>query len=196
MTIMEVVIVGFLMVTLGLGLLGLQRVLQESQLLGFTSYVNVDEANYNVSQMAREIRTMRQAQNGAYPLVSGNDNEITFYSDVDYDGESEQIRYYLEDRTLYKSTIEPVGFPATYPPASAQVKILTENVLVNPTPIFFFFNGDWPSDTTNNPLPTPVSIAEVRLVRISLTVSSNDNVNSQGYTLNTNVSIRMLKDNL
>lgn len=193
---MEVVVVGFLMVLLGMGLLGLQKVLQDSQLMGFTNYVNVDEANYNITQMAREIRTMRQAQNGAYPLVTGSNSDITFYSDIDYDGESEQVRYYLQNNTLYKSVIEPVGFPATYPQGSAVTKILTENVLVGSDPIFLYFNGDWPLDTANNPLATPVSIAEVRLIRISLTISSNDNVSGQGYTLNTNVNLRMLKDNL
>lgn len=194
-TIIEVSIAGVLLVVLGVAILGLQRVIGDSQLLGITSYINVDEANSALTQMAREMRTMRSGQNGAYAFVNGEDNEVSFYSDIDYDGISELVRYYLDGNILYKSTTEPIGFPATYPPANAVVRPLTENVINGATPIFLYFNENWPTDVENNPLPTPASLAEVRLIRISLDINSNDNV-SRGYTLNTNVSLRMLKENL
>jgi len=194
-TIIEVSIAGVLLVVLGVAILGLQRVIRDSQLIGLTSYINVDEANSALTQMAREMRTMRSGQNGAYAFVNGEDNEVSFYSDIDYDGVSELVRYYLDGTTLYKSTTEPTGFPATYPPANAVVKPLTANIKNDVTPVFLYFNEDWPGDSVNNPLPTPVSLAEVRLIRISLDINSNDNV-SRGFSLNTNVSLRMLKNNL
>jgi hypothetical protein len=195
-TIIEVSVAGVLIVALGFGILSLNKVIQDSQLFGITNFTNVDQANFSLTQMTRELRTMRSGQNGAYAFVSGNDNDISFYTDYDYDGVSELVRYYLQDGTFYKSVIEPVGFPATYPQASAVVKPLSENVENTGTPVFLYFNEDWPQDSTNNPLPTPVSIADVRLVRLSLTINSNDNVGTGGYTLNTNVSFRILKDNL
>ncbi len=195
-TIVEVSIAGFLMVALGFGILALNKVLQDSQLFGFTNFTNVEEANFSISHLAREMRTMRSGQNGAYAFVYGDENEVRFYSDIDYDGTSEYVRYYLEDGTFYKSVTEPTGFPATYPPANAVIKPLSGNVQNGGTPVFLYFNEDWPTDTTNNPMLTPVSIADVRLVRISLNISSNDNVGTKGYSLNTNVNLRMLKDNL
>lgn len=189
-------VAGMLMVVLGMAVFGLGRVLEESQLFGLTNYTNVDEANYTVTQMAREIRTMRSGQNGAYAFIVGNDNELSFYSDIDYDGTSELVRYYLDNGTLYKSTTKPVGFPATYPQTSTVTKVLTEHVQNGTDPLFTFFNEDWPTDTANNPMITPVSIADVGLVRISLTINSNEDVGTKGYTLNTNVNLRMLKSNL
>lgn len=196
-TIVEVSIAGLLMVVLGIAILGLQKILTDTQIFGFANYTNVDEANFAVSQMAREMRTMRSGQNGAYAFISGDNNDISFYSDIDFDGVSEYVRYYLDGTTLYKSIIEPVGFPATYPPENAVTKPLTQNIQNGATPVFLYFNEDWPQDTVNNPLPAPVNIAEVRMVRISLDINANpDNAARTTYTLNTNVTLRILKDNL
>jgi len=195
-TIIEVTVSAFLMVILGISIFALQKVIGDSQLFAFTNYTNVDEANYSVSQMAREIRTMRQGQNGSYPIISGTDNDFSFYSDIDFDGESELVRYWLDGGTLYKSVIDPVGFPAVYPPENAIVRPLSDNVQNGADPLFLYFNDAWPEDSVNNPLPTPVDLAEVRLIRISLNIRSNDNVGTRGYLLNTNVAIRILKDNL
>lgn len=196
-TVIELSVVGFLIVILGFGILGLQKILADSQLIGFVNYLNVDEANYTVSQMAREMRTMRAGQNGSFTLVECLDNEISFYSDIDFDGESELVRYYLEGTTLKKSVIEPTGFPAVYPPETATTKILTENVQNTITPLFMYFNSDWPKDTANNPLPTPTNLAEVRMIRITLDINVNpENAQHSIYSLSTNVTLRMLKDNL
>lgn len=196
-TLIELSVAGFVMVVLGIGILGLQKVLGDVQLLGFVNYTNVDEANYSVSQIAREVRTMRQGQNGAYPLISGSDNEIRFYSDIDFNGESDLVRYTLSGTTLTKGVIKPTGFPATYPLVNEITKVVAENVQNTGTPFFLYFNANWPGDSVNNPLPTPVGIAEVRLVRISLSINVNpENAERSLYSLSTNVSIRTLKDNL
>ncbi len=196
-TIVEVSTAGLLIVVLGIGVLGLQKIMTDAQIFGFANYTNVDEANLSISQMAREMRTMRSGQNGAYAFVSGTENEIIFYSDIDFDGVSERVRYFLENNTLYKGVIEPVGFPATYPTANEVVKTLSRNVEPGESPLFLYFNENWPVDTINNPLPTPVNIAEVRFVRISLNVNVNPvNAERSVYSLGTNVSLRILKDNL
>src|SRR3989344_699915 len=75
-TIVEVSVAGLLMVVLGTAILGLQKVLIDTELLGFVNYTNVDEANFSLSQMAREMRTMRSGQNGAYAFIYGDNNEI------------------------------------------------------------------------------------------------------------------------
>lgn len=196
-TLIELSVTGFIMVVLGTAILGLQKLLSDSQLIGFVNYTNVDEANYSVSQMAREIRTMRQGQNGAYPLVLATDNEIRFYSDIDFDGESDLVRYTLNGQTLTKGVIKPTGFPATYPPANEITRTITENVQNEGISLFLYFNDGWPKDSVNNPLPTPANIAEVSLVRITLNININpDNAEGSTYSLSTNANIRTLKNNL
>lgn len=187
-TIIEVSVASLLMVVLGIGILGLQKLMADSQLLAFRSFTTVEDANYSVSNISKELRSMRSGQNGAYAFINGSDNDVSFYSDIDFDGVSELVRYYLDGEILYKSVIEPSGFPITYLPGDAQIRPIAENVKNNGNPLFLYFNEDWPLDSVNNPMPTPASLADVRLIRIFLSVDN--------YSLSTNVNLRMLKENL
>jgi len=195
-TTMEVLVASVLIVVLGMGILGLQVIISDSQVNTFNGSIAVDGANYSVSTISRELRTARQADSGSYPVVLADDNEIIFYSDIDFDDSSERVRYYLVDTILYKDVIEPIGYPATYPSGSAQTKIIVENVRNGAVPIFLYFNDGWPSDTANNPLPTPASLLDVKLIRISLRINPLENNPTSDFVLESYVGIRTLKDNL
>lgn len=187
-TIIEVSIAGLLMVVIGIAILGLQKLMSDSQLFALRSYTTVEDANSSVTQIAREMRTMRAGQNGSYAISYARDNDISFYSDIDHDGVSEQVRYYLDDTTLMKSTTEPSGFPPVYLSQNTQTRPIATNVGNGANPLFLYFNENWPEDTTNNPLPTPANLADISLIRIFLSIDN--------YTLGTNVNLRMLKENL
>src|SRR3989344_187028 len=195
-TTMEVLVASVLIVVLGMGILGLQVIISDSQVNTFNGSIAVDGANYSVSTISRELRTARKADSGSYPVVLADDNEIIFYSDIDFDDSSERVRYYLVDTILYKDVIEPIGYPATYPSGSAQTKIIVENVRNGAVPIFLYFNDGWPSDTANNPLPTPASLLDVKLIRISLRINPLENNPTSDFVLESYVGIRTLKDNL
>lgn len=195
LTIIEVVIAGFLTVVLGFGIMGLQRIFLDAQLVTFDSADNVGSTNFSLTQMARELRAARQADSGAYPLVTANDNEIVFYSDVDYDNRSERVRYWLDGTVLRKSITKSSGEPPQYLAENTVETVVTENVR-NQTPIFIYFNADWPADTDNNPLFTPADIAIVRALRVSLVINSRPEIPNRAYTLETHIQFRNLKDNL
>jgi prepilin-type N-terminal cleavage/methylation domain-containing protein len=55
----------------------------------------VNEARRGVDIMAKEVRQARYGENGAYPIEKGAGKEFIFYSDVDNDGQTERVRYYL-----------------------------------------------------------------------------------------------------
>jgi hypothetical protein len=57
--------------------------------------VAVNEARRGADIMAKEIRQARDADSGAYPLAKCNGKEFIFYSDIDGDGATERVRYYL-----------------------------------------------------------------------------------------------------
>lgn len=57
--------------------------------------VATNEARRGADIMAEEIRQARDADNGAYPLAKCGGKEFIFYSDVDGDGATERVRYYL-----------------------------------------------------------------------------------------------------
>ena len=176
-----------------LGLIGLQRIMNNAALTSFGSYLDVDEANRGISIMVREIRNIRPADNAAYPLERAQDQEMIFYSDVDYDGDTDRVRYTLSGTSFVKGIINPVGYPATYPQANEKVKTIAEKVRNDTDPIFYYYNGDWPDDTINNPLPSPTRLSETKLMKVYLKISED---NSNPYILESYVQIRTLKDNL
>jgi len=55
----------------------------------------IDEARRGVDVMAKELRQARYGDDGSYPLEKAASKEIIFYSDVDNDGQTERVRYYL-----------------------------------------------------------------------------------------------------
>jgi prepilin-type N-terminal cleavage/methylation domain-containing protein len=194
-TLIEVLIVSAITVVLGGGILSLIYITSQSRLVTFQNLLNVDQTNTSVSLMVRELRNIRTGDNAAYPLERANDQEIIFYSDIDYDGQSEKVRYTLTGTQFVRGVIDPVGFPATYPAANEKARILTNDVRNGATPIFYYYNGDWPADTVNNPLAQPVRLSDTKVMKVYLELNSKDDP-STNFILESYVQLRMLKNNL
>jgi prepilin-type N-terminal cleavage/methylation domain-containing protein len=192
-TLIELIVVMAITGILSLGILALQRVMSNSSLSTLGSYLNVEEANRGIITMVKEIRNIRAGDNAAYPLERAQDQEMVFYSDVDFDGDTDKVRYTLSGTQFIRGVINPVGFPATYPSSDEKIKVIAENVQNGTNPVFYYYNGDWPDDTVNNPLPSPARLSDTKLMKVRLEIgSSTDNL----YILESYVQIRMLKNNL
>src|SRR3972149_3871469 len=196
LTLIEVLIALVITGMLGAALLGLQFIISQNQIVAWQSYISVDEANSNVTSLVREVRTAKEGDNGAYPLASADDQEIIFYSDYDFDGGTERIRYFLNGTQFSKGVIEPTGQPATYPTGSELLKLLSGNVRNGADPAFYYYNGDWPADTLNNPLATPANLSEIKLVRVLLKLNTDPDDPSNDYILESYSQVRVLKENL
>lgn len=195
-TLIEILIALVITGMMGAALLGLQFIISQNQIVAWQSYISVDEANANVTSLVREVRTAKESENGAYPLANADDHEIIFYSDYDFDGETERIRYYLNGTQFSKGVIEPVGQPATYPSGNEIVKLLSDNVRNGSVAVFYYYNGDWPADTVNNPLPTPSNLSEIKLVRILIKLNTDPDDPNNDYILESYSQVRVLKENL
>ncbi|MBU4298430.1 prepilin-type N-terminal cleavage/methylation domain-containing protein [Patescibacteria group bacterium] len=57
--------------------------------------IAIDEARRGIETMVKEIRGAKSAEDGSYPIEKAEDKEFIFYSDVDNDGETEKVRYFL-----------------------------------------------------------------------------------------------------
>ncbi len=134
-------------------------------------------ASRGVSRTVAELRKVRQADNGDYPIESGDDFDIKVYIDIDGDGATERVHYYLQGTSLYEGVSEPIpGLPVTYPVGDDTVKVLANSIINSSTdPVFSYYNNDYPSDTVNNPLATPVNVADVRMIKIRLMVNIDPN---------------------
>lgn len=193
-TLIEILVAAVIMVILGAGFLGLQYIYSQNQLVAWKNYLSIEDANSTMTTLARELRNARDADNGDYLLEVASDQEIIFYSDTNSDGNVEKVRYTLTGTEFVKGTIEPTGDPVSYPLADEKVKVLTEIVRNESSPVFFYYNKDWPTDTTNNPLVPSDRIAETRVVKFILRSNTEAGEPDSDYVLESDVQIRMLRE--
>ena len=57
--------------------------------------IAVEDARRGIETIVKEIREAREGENGAYPIEYAGDKEFIFYSDIDNDGKTERVRYFL-----------------------------------------------------------------------------------------------------
>jgi len=155
----------------------------------------INHARKGIDLMVKEIRESSPAENGSYPIENADSQTITFYSDIDADELVEKIRYFLDGTDLKKGTTEPSGFPPVYTGEETIITV-SKNVRNNESPVFYYYNSDYPTDTVNNPLTVPAGVNEIRLIRVILTVNVDPNKAPENFVLISNAQIRNLKDNL
>lgn len=195
-TLIELLLVMSIMGVLAAAFVALQYILSQNQIIAWRSYISVEEANTNLNSIAKEIRTARESENGAYAISSAEDFELIFFTDPDFDGTVERVRYTQNGTSLEKGIIEPTGYPISYPQETEVVKTLTENIRNGTTPVFYYYNANYPQDTLNNPLSTPANPADIKLIRVLLHTNSTADLPDKDFILDTFVQPRMLKNNL
>lgn len=195
-TLLEVIAASGFIVALGFGILALQKLISTGQNSSLNSSIAISQANEAAGEFAREIRTARASDNGSYTIFLADDNEIIFYSDIDYDNNAERVRYYLSGKEFRKEITEPSGNPPQYLSQNSKEKIITEFVENNSIPIFTYFNSEWPNDTISNPLSTPANVLDIRLIYMQIHINPTPQSAQTNYILETYAQIRTLKDNL
>lgn len=191
-TLIEVLVSAAILVILGAGFLGLQYMFSENQIVAWQAYFSVEDANGILSNMVKELRDASQSENGSYPFVEFNDQEIIFYSDINSDGKTERVRYTLSSNQLIKGVIQPTGNPATYPTTNEKVTVLSSNIRNLAQPVFYYYNNAWPNDTTNNPLPLATRLSNTSLIKINLRLNTKANDSKNDYVLESYTQPRIL----
>lgn len=147
-------------------------------------------ASHATGKIIKELRGVKQADNGDYPIKSGSNFDLIVYEDIDDDGVTERVHYFLDMNTdQFKVGItHPTGSaPVSYPAADDTVTVLVNYVTnSNSDPVFYYYNKNYPGDTVNNPLSTPVTVADVRLIRVHLLVNIDpvhapNNINIESF---------------
>ena len=133
----------------------------------------------------REIRGANSSERGDYALATIEDDEFSFYSDVDNDGQMENIRYFLTGTNLIKELTEP-GASNDYSetPTQQTISHFVNNQEEN---VFTYFNRDYIETNTIN---------EVRLVNVNLKINVTPTIAPNDYYVETDITLRNLKDNL
>lgn len=148
------------------------------------------------NKMVNYIRGIRQADNGAYPVSSAMDNDFVAYSDYDKDGQTERLHFYKSGQNVLMGVRKPTsGMPKTYPSGDEQTITIAENIVNSSSePIFFYYNKDYPGDTAHNPMHTPASVSDIRLIKIHLKININPNRAPDNIEMQTLVEMRNLND--
>lgn len=163
----------------------------------FQQIAAINEARRGVEAMVKEIREAKTGDDGSYSLVEAGDLQFIFYSDIDSDAVTERVRYFLDGTNLKRGVVEPSGDPPIYDLSGETISMLSEYVRnAASSPIFTYYNGDWPADTVNNPLPTLTRLSETKLMHVYLKVNVDPNRPPDNFELESDTQIRNLKTNL
>lgn len=153
-------------------------------------------ASRGVETMVEYIRKSRQGDDGTFPLKSANDNDLVLFCDYDNDNITERLHFYKNGDKLMMGVTKPSGgIPKTYPAGDQEIRELAANVVNDAgTPVFYYYNRNYPADLVNNPMTVPADTSSVRMVKVFLKVNIDpfqapDNIEMQSF-----VAIRNLND--
>lgn len=153
-------------------------------------------ASQGVNEIVGYLREVRQGDDGSYPIKSATDNDLVVFSDHDKDGITERLHFYKNANQLVMGWRKPSGgLPITYAAGDQGTSVIADRVVNNAgTPIFYYYNKDYPGDQSNNPIPIPVNVANVRLVKILLKININPNQAPDNIETSSFVELRNLND--
>jgi len=154
------------------------------------------EAKLTLSRMINELRRTESAANGAYPIEVAGSSTLIFFSDLDDDGLRERLRYWLENGDLKRGLIEPVGPPYVYNPATETVSTPLKNLANAGGLVFTYYDNNYDGTASSTPLPAPVEIGDIRLIKIEFSVDADTEQAPIALYLTGQVMLRNLKDNL
>jgi prepilin-type N-terminal cleavage/methylation domain-containing protein len=149
-----------------------------------------------VNTLKDYLRSVRQADNGAYPIKLADDNELVVYTDYDRDGVVERVHIYKNNQDILMGVTNPTEtMPKNYPSGDEETFMLA-NKIVNTEmePIFYYYDKSYAGGLTQTHLATPASVAEVRLLKIHFKINIDPNRAPDNIELQTFVEMRNLND--
>jgi hypothetical protein len=94
-TLIETLVTIFIFLLLLGGTIAMIFNLYQTHSFQWQQSLAIAEAKRGVELMVKEIREAREGENGAFAIEKAGDKEFIFYSDVDGDGKTERVRYFL-----------------------------------------------------------------------------------------------------
>lgn len=192
-TLVEVIVTMSVILLLAGAVVTLNYMIGQTQLVSFNSLLTVESGNRVISTIARELRTSQYSENGIYPIEFADSQEIVFYSDINYDGSTEKVRYFLDGTTLNKTIVPPTGNPPQYVDTNGATTVLSDKIRNGASPLFFYFDENFPENTLV-PLTFPAPIGDIRAVQIVIRSNEQANYPDKDYILDTVIQLRLLKD--
>lgn len=195
MTLVEVLVTASILVVVMMAVVAFQYDVINYNRSTQIRLTNIQDATSILKVIARELRASAISANGSSAINTAATSSLIFYADIDSDGLPEQLRYYLLDNTLHRGVVKPSGSPAVYNPAQETVKIIATGIVnSSTTPIFEYYGSTYAG--TSTAMTYPLTLASIRLVKISITLDTDPNKPPPAKVYSTQASLRNLKDNL
>lgn len=196
-TIIEVVVSIAIILMIGGGIIAFERgVLTNSKVVQAELRAQQQE-RHTLAAFVADIRSATQSSAGAYPISVAGTSTLTFFANVDSDASIERIRYFIATGTLRRGVLKPTG--TTYVDANERVTIVVNDIVNGTTTaLFTYYDSGYDGFTSSStdPLPVPINIPSIRMIKISLVVNPNGIRAPIMQVYSTQVSVRNLKDNL
>lgn len=191
-TILEMLVAVGLITFVFVVFANLQDIFTKGNLSTWKNYADVNAASSSIRFLVKEVRNAQYSQSGSYPFVTLSDNELIFFSDYDFDGVVEKIRYTLLGNTLTKGTTEPSGFPAVYNSLDEKTSVITEDIDNAGKPMFTYYDETYPQIISA--LEPQDRLARTKIVKFFVAIRADEEKND--YTLESSANIRILKTNI
>lgn len=195
-TLIEIMVVIFGFALIVWGLIGLVSGIffSSNQQNGLLS--DADMGRKLTFQIASELRNAQTGQNGAYVLDTAGDQQIIYYTpNADTDSSIERVRYFVQNKQLWKGITEYAG--STYNTSTETTVVVQKDLANGNNPVFYYYDGSYTGSSTQASLAQPVNVTRVKFVKVSLQIYNKAGVNNTNtYTITAGAAIRNLKTNL
>ncbi|MFA5991727.1 MAG: prepilin-type N-terminal cleavage/methylation domain-containing protein [Candidatus Doudnabacteria bacterium] len=155
-----------------------------------------DQARKLIFQVTNELRNAAAGANGAYQLESAGNQQLIFYTNADPTTvTTERVRYYLQNGKIYKGITKYSG--GTYNTSTENTILVQNNIASSTAPLFYYYEGDYTGSSTQSALVQPVSVADVKYIKVDVLILNKAGVKNQNYySVNGGAAIRSVKNNL
>lgn len=153
------------------------------------------DARRVLARVTDDVRRAETSSTGSYAIQSVTSSQIVFFANVNNDSFRERVRFWLDDTTLYEGITAPTGTPLGYPTSTEAVTVLATNVVntAHGIPVFSYYDESY--NGTQGPIPSPVPVTDVRIVRVQLEIDINPILSPVPLHVEGMVHMRTIKTN-
>jgi len=152
----------------------------------------INSARKGIEVAVRHIREAAYSDEGAYPVISIDANEFSFYSDIDQDVSVEKVRLFIENGSFKEGITNSAGTPLMYTGQPEEITILSDDVrnIEEATDIFTYYGSD------GNEVTNYANVLDVTFAGIKLIVNINPARLPNQFELNSSATLRNIQNNL
>ncbi len=145
-------------------------------------------ASQGVQKLVDIIRNAQQADNGSFPLVIVQEEEIVLYANVDTDSSIERVRIFFENDAIFLAIRKATaGTPPQYTEGYESSQEIIRDVIQDGSSVLFSYYDEF-----NTKLTGTFPINSVKMVKIDIMVDDDVEKLPEGIAIESYASIRNL----